>query len=72
MQILQRTRVWRSYSRDDRRCRTSREASEEEEVETFLRTVKFRADLESVAAPPGGGMGGRRHPLIRIPAAALH
>jgi hypothetical protein len=49
--------VWRSYSSGDHHHRVIREASDEEEDETFLRTINFRAAPETVAAPPGGEDG---------------
>jgi hypothetical protein len=42
----------------------TQEASDEEEGETFLGTLKFRADPETVGAPPGARMGGRPGSLV--------
>jgi hypothetical protein len=49
-----------------RRCRAIREVSDEEEDETFLRTLKFKAvlDPEILATPLGERMGGRPGSLV--------
>jgi hypothetical protein len=39
-------------------------ASDEEEDETFFRTINIKADPERVAAPPVARMGGRPGSLV--------
>jgi hypothetical protein len=61
-----RTRIWRSYSSGHRRRRVIREAIDEEEDESFLRTLKFRSYLGRQFRPRClGDMGGGTPALPR-------